>query len=521
MMGNALLLSIGLFCVVLIVLVIALFKKIAILQNPDVLAQLTSLEKNQEKAERSLREEISKNREESIVQARQAREEMAGSLALSFDSLLSRINEVSNLQKNQLDIFANQLVTLTKSNEERLNRVRDTVETQFKTFQEEASLNARQGREELSLTLKSLGDSVLNRMSEIANLQRNQLELFSTQITGLTQANEQKMDKLREGVESRLRLLQEENAQKLDQMRGVVEEKLHKTLETRLGESFKLVSDRLELVHKGLGEMQNLATSVGDLKKVLTNVKARGTWGEIQLGNLLDQVLTIEQYGKNIATKRGSNDRVEFAIRLPGQNDHADIVWLPIDAKFPQEDYQRLVDAQERAAGNDAEDASRQLEARIKLEARAIKDKYIDPPYTTDFAIMFLPVEGLYAEVVRRPGLCDLLQRECRVVMAGPTTLAALLNSLSMGFKTLAIEKRSSEVWALLGAVKTEFGRFGDLLDKTRKKLDEASSTIENATRKSRTIERRLKKVQELPVPEAAIMLDTGNGEEGKKSVDI
>lgn len=521
MMGNALLLSIGLFCVVLIALVIALFKKIAILQNPDVLAQLTSLEKNQEKAERSLREEISKNREESIVQARQAREEMAGSLALSFDSLLSRISEVSNLQKNQLDIFANQLVTLTKSNEERLNRVRDTVETQLKTFQEEASLNARQGREELSLTLKSLGDSVLNRMSEIANLQRNQLELFSTQITGLTQANEQKMDKLREGVESRLRLLQEENAQKLDQMRGVVEEKLHKTLETRLGESFKLVSDRLELVHKGLGEMQNLATSVGDLKKVLTNVKARGTWGEIQLGNLLDQVLTIEQYGKNIATKRGSNDRVEFAIRLPGQNDHADIVWLPIDAKFPQEDYQRLVDAQERAAGNDAEDASRQLEARIKLEARAIKDKYIDPPYTTDFAIMFLPVEGLYAEVVRRPGLCDLLQRECRVVMAGPTTLAALLNSLSMGFKTLAIEKRSSEVWALLGAVKTEFGRFGDLLDKTRKKLDEASSTIENATRKSRTIERRLKKVQELPVPEAAIMLDTGNGEEGKKSVDI
>lgn len=520
-MGNALLLSIGLFCVVLIALVIALFKKIAILQNPDVLAQLTSLEKNQEKAERSLREEISKNREESIVQARQAREEMAGSLALSFDSLLSRISEVSNLQKNQLDIFANQLVTLTKSNEERLNRVRDTVETQLKTFQEEASLNARQGREELSLTLKSLGDSVLNRMSEIANLQRNQLELFSTQITGLTQANEQKMDKLREGVESRLRLLQEENAQKLDQMRGVVEEKLHKTLETRLGESFKLVSDRLELVHKGLGEMQNLATSVGDLKKVLTNVKARGTWGEIQLGNLLDQVLTIEQYGKNIATKRGSNDRVEFAIRLPGQNDHADIVWLPIDAKFPQEDYQRLVDAQERAAGNDAEDASRQLEARIKLEARAIKDKYIDPPYTTDFAIMFLPVEGLYAEVVRRPGLCDLLQRECRVVMAGPTTLAALLNSLSMGFKTLAIEKRSSEVWALLGAVKTEFGRFGDLLDKTRKKLDEASSTIENATRKSRTIERRLKKVQELPVPEAAIMLDTGNGEEGKKSVDI
>lgn len=521
MMGNALLFLIALCCVVLIASVISLFKKVGALRSPTVEAQLALVEKNQERIERNLREEISKNREESIIQARQAREELAGSIVLSFDSLLIRISEVSNLQKNQLDIFASQLVTLTKSNEERLNRVRDTVDTKLKTFQEEASLNARQGREELSLTLKSLGDSVLNRMSEIASLQRNQLELFSTQITGLTQANEQKMDKLREAVESRLRLLQDENAQKLDQMRGVVEEKLHKTLEARLGESFKLVSDRLELVHKGLGEMQNLATSVGDLKKVLTNVKARGTWGEIQLGNLLDQVLTIEQYSKNVATKRGSNDRVEFAIRLPGQNDHADVLWLPIDAKFPQEDYQRLVDAQERAVGSDAEDASRQLEARIKLEARAIKDKYIDPPHTTDFAIMFLPVEGLYAEVVRRPGLCDLLQRECRVVVAGPTTLAALLNSLSMGFRTLAIEKRSSEVWTLLGAVKTEFGRFGDLLDKTHKKLEEASSTIENATRKSRTIERKLKKVQELPASEAMVMLGEGNGEEGKKSVDI
>jgi DNA recombination protein RmuC len=514
-MGNTLLFLIALLCAVLIALVIALFKKIAGLQNSAIEGQLALIEKNQERTERNLREEISKNREESIVQARQAREELSGSLTLSFDSLLARISEVSNLQKNQLDIFANQLVTLTKSNEERLNKVRDTLDTQIKTFQEEASLNARRGREELSLALKSLGDSLLNRMSEMANLQRNQLELFSTQIAALTQANEQKMDKLREGVESRLKLLQEENTQKLDQMRGVVEEKLHKTLETRLGESFKLVSDRLELVHKGLGEMQNLAISVGDLKKVLTNVKARGAWGEIQLGNLLDQVLTIEQYAKNVTTKRGSNDRVEFAIRLPGQQDHAEgVVWLPIDAKFPQEDYQRLVDAQERASGAEAEDASRQLEARIRFEGRAIRDKYIDPPHTTDFAIMFLPVEGLYAEVVRRPGLCDLLQRECRVVVAGPTTLAALLNSLSMGFRTLAIEKRSSEVWALLGAVKTEFGRFGDLLEKTHKKLEEASSTIENATRKSRTIEKKLRKVQELPSSEAIVMLGADNGEE-------
>jgi DNA recombination protein RmuC len=515
MMGNTLLFLVAFFCVILIVLGIALFRKISALQNPAIDGQLALLEKNQERIERNLREEISKNREESTVQARQAREELAGSLTLSFDSLLARISEVSNLQKNQLDVFANQLVTLTKSNEDRLNRVRDTLEAQLKTFQEEASANARQGREDLGLALKSLGDSTLNRISEMALLQRNQLEFFSSQITSLTQASEQKMDKLREGVESRLKLLQDDNSQKLDQMRGVVEEKLHKTLETRLGESFKLVSDRLELVHKGLGEMQTLAISVGDLKKVLTNVKARGTWGEIQLGNLLDQVLTGEQYAKNVATKRGSADRVEFAIRLPGQSDHGEVLWLPIDAKFPQEDYQRLVDAQERASGSEADDASKQLETRIKLEARAIKDKYIDPPYTTDFAIMFLPVEGLYAEVVRRPGLCDLLQRECRVVVAGPTTLAALLNSLSMGFRTLAIEKRSSEVWALLGAVKTEFGRFGDLLEKTHKKLEEASNTIENATKKSRTIEKKLKKVQELPSTEAVAMLGTENGEEG------
>lgn len=514
-MDNALLLLIALCCVILITLVILLFKKITALQNPAIEGQLGLLEKNQERIERNLREEISRNRDEAIVQARQAREELAGTLTLSFDSLLARISEVSNSQKNQLDIFASQLVTLTKSNEERLNRVRDTLETQLKAFQEEASLSARRGREELGLALKSLGDSLLNRMSEMAHLQRNQLELFASQIAGLTQANEQKMDKLREGVESRLKLLQDDNSQKLDQMRGVVEEKLHKTLETRLGESFKLVSDRLELVHKGLGEMQNLATSVGDLKKVLTNVKARGTWGEIQLGNLLDQVLTTEQFAKNVATKRGSNDRVEFAIKLPGQSDHGEALWLPIDAKFPQEDYQRLIDAQERASGSEAEDASKQLEARIRLEARAIKDKYIDPPYTTDFAIMFLPVEGLYAEIVRRPGLCDVLQRECRVVVAGPTTLSALLNSLSMGFRTLAIEKRSSEVWALLGAVKTEFGRFGDLLEKTHKKLEEASSTIENATKKSRTIEKKLKKVQELPSSQATAMLGMENGEEG------
>jgi len=303
-------------------------------------------------------------------------------------------------------------------------------------------------------------------------------------------------------------VLQDDNSAKLEQMRLVVDEKLHATLEKRLGDSFKLVSERLEMVHRGLGEMQSLASSVGDLKKVLTNIKARGMWGEVQLGALLEQILTREQYEQNVPTKKGSNERVEYAIKLPGRDGGDEMIWLPIDAKFPQEDYQRLVEAQEQANAELAEEAARQLENRIKLEARTIREKYIDPPHTTDFAILFLPVEGLYAEIVRKAGLCELLQREFRVVVAGPTTLAALLNSLQMGFRTLAIERRSSEVWALLGAVKTEFGRFGDLLDKTQKKLQEASSTIENAARKSRTIEKKLRDVQALPSGEAVTLTE-------------
>ncbi len=286
---------------------------------------------------------------------------------------------------------------------------------------------------------------------------------------------------------------------------------MHATLEQRLGESFKLVSERLELVHKGLGEMQTLASGVGDLKKVLTNVKTRGTWGEIQLGNLLEQILSPEQYAKNVATKLGSNDRVEFAIKLPGKERDGEVVWLPLDAKFPQEDYQRLVEAAEQANVALVDETGKMLEARIKNEAKSIKEKYLDPPRTTDFAILFLPTEGLYAEIIRRIGLTDLLQREYRVTVAGPTTLAAILNSLQMGFRTLAIEKRSSEVWSLLGAVKTEFGRFGEILDKTQKKLQEASNTIETASRRSRAIEQKLKDVQQLPSTDATHLL--GNSE--------
>lgn len=373
-----------------------------------------------------------------------------------------------------------------------------------RAVKEEIALSRRENGD----ALRQFGDSVQARMADIAALQAAQLDAFSRQLLALTQSNEHKLERLRETVEERLKLLQADNNRQLEEMRTTVDEKLHATLEKRLGESFRLVSERLELVHKGLGEMQTLASGVGDLKRVLTNVKTRGIWGEIHLASLLEQVLTVEQYARNVATKPGSAERVEFAIRLPGRDKGEGTVWLPIDAKFPQEDYQRLLDAQEQANPLAAEDAARSLEARIKAEAKTIREKYVDPPHTTDFAILFLPVEGLFAEVLRRPGLCDTLQRDYRVVITGPTTLTALLSSLQMGFRTLAVEKRSSEVWALLGAVKTEFGRFGEMLEKTQKKLQEASNSIETAAQKSRTIERKLKTVQELPAAEAAATLE-------------
>ena len=336
-----------------------------------------------------------------------------------------------------------------------------------------------QNREESRSTAGTFGNSLLARMTDIATLQKNQLDTFSNQLSSLTQVNEQKLENLREAVEGRLKSLQTENAAKLDAMREIVDEKLHATLEKRLG------------------EMQTLASGVGDLKKVLANVKTRGTWGEVQLGNLLDQILTPEQFARNVATKQGSRDTVEYALILPGHGDAE--VYLPIDAKFPTEDYERLQSAAEDADAVRVEDSAKALENRLKLEGRNIRDKYLDPPRTTDFGILFLPTEGLYAEVLRRPGLFDFLRSEYRVIVTGPTTIAALLNSLQMGFRTLAVEKRASEVWTLLGAVKAEFGKFGDILDKTQEKLRQASDTIEEASKKTRTIERKLKNVQELP----------------------
>jgi DNA recombination protein RmuC len=372
--------------------------------------------------------------------------------------------------------------------EEFIARIEKLVKDEMGRNREETSRSARDGRDELNKSLNFFGESSAKKMAE------------------LTQSNEQKFDKLQDKIEAQLRQISENNEQKLEQMRATVDEKLQSTLEKRLGESFKLVSDRLEAVREGLGEMRNLAVGVGDLKKVLTNVKTRGTWGEIQLENLMEQILTNDQYAKNIATKPGSSDRVEFAVKMPGRGGKEEICWLPIDAKFPMEDYQRLVSAQELGDIALIEESSKALENRIKLEAKTIYEKYIDPPNTTDVALLFLPVEGLFAEILRRPGLFEKIQNDYKVIITGPTTLTAILNSLQMGFRTLAIEKRSSEVWTILGTVKTEFGKFGEILDKTQKKLEEASKTIEDASKKTRTIQRKLRDVQDLPSDEIKLV---------------
>jgi DNA recombination protein RmuC len=384
--------------------------------------------------------------------------------------------------------------------DQRLDDSERVLREELGRSRQESAFADRQAREEMRAALGHLTDSILNRMTQIARLQKDQLDSFSRQLADLTRLNEGKLDALRLTMENRLQSMQASNTEKLDQMRNVVDEKLQSTLEKRLGESFKQVSERLEQVYTGLGEMRSLAAGVGDLKKVLTNVKTRGTWGEIRLSHILEQILTPEQYAVNVVTRRGGTERVEFAIRLPGQDDAAEgVVWLPIDAKFPQEDYQRLLDAQEAADKEAADRALKSLEQRVKLEARSIREKYIDPPHTTDFGILFVPVEGLYAEVLRIPGLCDTLQREHRIVVTGPTTLAALLNSLQMGFRTLAIGKRSNAVWALLRSVKTEFGKFGDTLARTKKKLEEATHTIDQAEVRTRAIERSLRRVEEAP----------------------
>jgi DNA recombination protein RmuC len=412
-----------------------------------------------ERLERELRAAVDSS-------ASQVRVETGTRLTELQTGLVGQVSSLANVQTTQLAGFGQQVARIS----------------------ELAEASARANREE--------GAEQLKRLAQV----------LQQQVADLGHAVRLNLGEVRQTLEARLQSLQQGNEAKLEQMRSTVEEKLQSTLEARLGESFKLVSERLEQVHRGLGEMQGLAQGVGDLKRVLTNVKSRGTFGEVQLAALLEQVLTAEQYAANVATRPGSAERVEFAIRMPGRDD-GQPVWLPIDAKFPAEDYERLLAAHEAADAAGVEAAARALEGRIRIEAKSIRDKYVEPPHTTDFAILFLPTEGLFAEVLRRPGLTEALNRELRVVIAGPTTLFAMLNSLQMGFRTLALEKRSAEVWQVLGAVKTEFAKFGDVLSRLKSQLATASNTIEAAETRTRQMGRALKSVEALPADEAVRLL--------------
>ncbi|MDE2428172.1 MAG: DNA recombination protein RmuC [Burkholderiales bacterium] len=438
----------------------------------------------QERTERSLREQV-----QSTAQA--TRQELGSNFSRFQQALATQMTSVATVQNSQIDSFSQQLVKLNEVNAQQLEQIRQTLTQQSQT-----------ARDEQAQSLKRFADTL------------NQT------LAALTESNAQRMTEIRATLEQKIQQLQNDNAGKLEEMRKTVDEKLHATLEQRLGESFKLVSDRLDKVHQGLGEMQQLAIGVGDLKRVLTNVKTRGTWGEVQLEMVLEQMLTPDQYAKNVETVPGSGERVEFAIKLPGKEEGKAPVWMPIDAKFPKEQYERLLDAAERADAEGVATAGRELERAIRGEAKTIAEKYLSPPLTTDFAILFLPTEGLYAEVMRRPGLADELQRSYRVSIAGPSTLSALLNSLQMGFRTLVLEKRSSEVWQVLGAVKTEFGKFGDVLAATKVALERAAKNIDQAEVRTRQMGRKLKSVEALPSDAAINLLGADSSDETEGGVD-
>ncbi len=427
-------------------------------------------------------------------------------IVLLAAALVMIVLQLVILLRNRQGLAQDSLDRLSRRSDEIGERLERELRADIALGRKESQEGALAQRAELSASMAEFSKTLQQQMATIAGVQNNQIDSFAQQLAKLVESNEKRLGEVRLTLETKLKELQTDNAMRLEEMRKTVDEKLHATLEKRLGESFKQVSDRLEAVHKGLGEMQTLAAGVGDLKRVLTNVKSRGTWGEVQLSALLEQTLTADQYAKNVATVPGSRDIVEFAIKLPGQ-DARSPVWLPIDSKFPVEDYERLLGAQERADIAGVDEASKAIDNRIKLEAKTIREKYIAPPHTTDFAILFLPTEGLYAEALRRPGLADFVQREYRVSIAGPTTLSALLNSLQMGFRTLAIEQRSSEVWELLSAVKTEFGRFGDVLAKTKAQLQTVTNSIGQAETRTRQMTRKLKDVEALPVPAAEALL--------------
>ncbi|HEY8023874.1 MAG TPA: DNA recombination protein RmuC [Burkholderiaceae bacterium] len=470
--------------IILLIAAVLLLQLVGFLKNRggsgiEELARLQAELQQQRQVQSERAERTERDLRSDIQNAGQAtRQELGANFAQFQQALATQLTSVSTLQNTRIDGFGQQLAKLNEANAQQLEAMRQAIMQQ-----------AQSGREEQGAALKRFADTL------------NQT------LAALTESNAQRMGEIRATLEAKIKELQTDNGARLEEMRKTVDEKLHATLEQRLGESFKLVSDRLEKVHQGLGEMQQLAIGVGDLKRVLTNVKTRGTWGEVQLEMLLEQVLTVEQYGKNVETVPGTGERVEFAIKLPGQEHGGTPVWMPIDAKFPKEQYERLLDAADRADAEGIATAGRELERAIRGEAKTIAEKYLSPPLTTDFAILFLPTEGLYAEVMRRPGLADDLQRTHRVSIAGPSTLSALLNSLQMGFRTLALEKRSSEVWQVLGAVKTEFGKFGDVLSATKLTLERAAKNIESAETRSRQMARKLKSVEALPSEAAQLLL--------------
>jgi len=505
-----------------------------------------------------LQNELRANRSEVADHAVRLREEIVSNQKLANEVLTKTIADMGRTQQEAMTTIAVQITSLIESNTNLMNKQRETIDTEMKSMQsgnesriekmqlgiekviadmmtqqkeQSTSVEGRikslvesnealleKQRETIDRQMKSMqsgNESRIEKMqlgiekviAEMMTQQKEQSSLVENRIKVLADSNEIRMDKLRDMVNDQIKSLQEGNEKKLEQMRQTVDEKLQSTLEKRLGESFKIVSERLEAVQRGLGDMQNLANGVGDLKRMLTNVKTRGTWGEFQLGDILRQILTTEQFAHNVQPRPNSNKTVEYAIRLPGQHDGSD-VWLPIDSKFPQEDYQRLIEAAERGDSDAVERSKAALMRSILSSAKDIANKYIEPPHTTDFAILFLPTEGLYSEVLRQPGMVDKLQQSYRIVVAGPTTLSAILNSLRMGFRTLAIEKRSSEVWTILSAVKTEFGKFGGVLDKVKRQLNAASNTIDETSVRTRMMERKLKDVEGLSQKESSKALE-------------
>jgi DNA recombination protein RmuC len=461
-----------------------------------------------ERLERQLRDEVSRSgstlrqelthdaaalRQEVSHDAAALRQELATSLATFQQALLAQSGDAVRTQNEQIDTFRTQLAALQQAMTDGLQQTTLSLGQQAQ--------GARAAQDSALATAAEAQGAALRRLGEV----------LAEQLRTLADGNERRLSEVRTAVQTQLAALQEGNDRKLEQMRATVDEKLHATLEQRLGESFRQVAERLELVHRGLGEMQTLARDVGSLNRVLTNVKTRGIFGEVQLAGLLDQVFTREQYATNVETVPGTGARVDFAIRMPGPRGEGGAagapMWLPIDAKFPREDYERLIEAQEHADAPAAEAAARAIEQRLRAEARSIREKYLAPPHTTEFALMFVPTEGLYAEALRRPGLVEAMQREHRVTLVGPTTLLATLTSLQMGFRTLALEQRSAEVWEVLGAVKTEFAKFGEVLARTQKKLQEASNTIEAARTRTNQMARRLRDVEALPELQARQLL--------------